>query len=68
MADNFDPTQSYSWAAVKWTGAYTGPTDIAALNAATLFDTSAFANSFSGTFAWHLDQSAITLYLTYTPA
>src|SRR5207248_2111684 len=32
---NFDPTQSYSWEAAHWTGAYTGPTDDAALNAAT---------------------------------
>ena len=28
--ENFDPTQSYSWAAVTWTGTYTGPTDVAA--------------------------------------
>ncbi len=66
--DNFDPTQSYSWAAVKWTGTYTGPTDVAALNAATNFDTSGFQNSFHGTFAWSLDVNADTLYLTYTPA
>ena len=65
--DNFDPTQSYSWAAVKWTGTYTGPTDVSALNASTVFDTSGFANSFSGTFSWSLDTSANTLYLTYTP-
>jgi hypothetical protein len=65
---NFDPTQSYSWTAVKWTGSYTGPTDVAALNASTVFDTSAFANSFNGTFAWQLDLANNTLYLTYTPA
>jgi hypothetical protein len=68
LMDNFDPTQSYSWAAVKWTGAYTGPTDVAALNASTVFDTSAFQNSFNGTFAWNLDVDSKTLYLTYTPA
>ena len=67
-AANFDPTQSYSWAALTWTGNYTGPTDDADLNAATVFDTSAFTNSFSGTFGWHLDTASKTLYLTYTPA
>jgi hypothetical protein len=66
--DNFDPTQSYSWAAVKWTGTYTGPTDVSALNASTVFDTSAFANAYNGAFAWNLDVSSNTLYLTYTPA
>jgi autotransporter-associated beta strand protein len=66
-AANFDPTQTYSWAVVKWTGTYTGPTDDAFLNAATVFNTSAFANSFNGAFAWHLDVSSGTLYLTYTP-
>ncbi len=66
--DNFDPTQSYSWAAIHWTGTYTGPTGVAALNASTNFDTSGVANSFSGTFAWNLDLGANTLYLTYTPA
>ena len=65
---NFDPTQSYTWAAVKWTGTYTGPTDVADLNASTVFDTSGIANSFSGTFAWSLDLSNNTLNLTYTPS
>ncbi len=31
--DNFDPTQSYAWAAIHWTGAYDGPADAAALSA-----------------------------------
>jgi hypothetical protein len=66
--DHFDQTQSYSWAAVHWTGTYTGPTDVAALNAATVFDTSGFANTFSGTFGWSLDIASGTLSLTYTPA
>jgi hypothetical protein len=65
---NFDPTQSYSWAAVKWTGTYSGPTDVSALNASTVFDTSGFQNTFNGTFAWNLDTDSGTLYLTYTPA
>jgi len=52
---NFDPNQSYSWAVVHWTGTYTGPTDFADLNACTIFDTSAFGNSFYGTFAWNRD-------------
>jgi hypothetical protein len=41
---------------------------VSALNASTVFDTSGFANSFNGTFAWQLDLSSNTLYLTYTPA
>jgi hypothetical protein len=65
---NFDPNQSYRWAAVQWTGAYTGPTDAAALNAATVFDTSGFANAFGGTFGWELDLESGTLCLAYTPA
>ncbi|HEY1380693.1 MAG TPA: hypothetical protein VGF55_28080 [Gemmataceae bacterium] len=65
---NFDPTQSYSWAVVQWTGSYTGPTDVAELNAATVFDTSGFANPFTGTFGWSLDTATGTLSLTYTPA
>jgi hypothetical protein len=65
---NFDPNQSYRWAAVQWTGSYTGPTDVAVLNASTVFDTSGFSNSFTGTFAWELDLDSGTLYLTYTPA
>ena len=65
--DNFDPAQSYSWTMVQWAGSYSGPTDSADLNAATNFDTSGFANSFSGTFGWVLDPATKTLSLTYTP-
>jgi hypothetical protein len=64
---NFDPTQAYSWAAVHWTGAYTGPTSAADLTASTTFDTAAFGNTFTGTFGWSLDLASKTLYLTYTP-
>jgi hypothetical protein len=64
---NFDPTRSYSWVAVTWGGSYSGPVDAAALNAATIFDTTGFANSYNGTFSWKLDQSARTLSLVYTP-
>jgi hypothetical protein len=39
MAD-FDPNQAYSWPAVRWAGTYSGPTDVAMLDAATSFDTS----------------------------
>jgi hypothetical protein len=65
---NFDPTQAYSWAAVTWTGTYTGPTNAADLDGSTSFDTSQFVNSFSGNFGWSLDLANKTLYLTYTPA
>ena len=46
----------------------TADTRLSALNASTIFDTGGFANSFTGTFAWDLDVSSGTLYLTYTPA
>ena len=64
---NFVSSHTYIWAAVTWTGTYTGPTDAADLNASTVFDTSAFANTFRGTFGWSLDLDGKTLYLTYTP-
>jgi hypothetical protein len=67
MAD-FDPTRSYDWLAVKWSGAYFGPDDAATLNADTAFDTSGFANPIAGTFGWSLDPTDQTLSLTYTPA
>jgi fibronectin-binding autotransporter adhesin len=66
MAD-FDPTRPYSWAAVRWTGGYSGPADTAALAGATNFDTSGFANPLAGTFGWSLDAADRTLSLTYTP-
>jgi fibronectin-binding autotransporter adhesin len=66
MAD-FDPTLSYSWPAVTWTGAYSGPTDALALDAATSFDTTGFENPINGTFGWSLDAADQTLSLTYTP-
>ena len=65
--DNFDPSQSYVWTAVHWTGTYTGPTEVAALNAATDFDTSGVVNQFGGKFSWKLDTAAQTLSLVYTP-
>ncbi len=67
MAD-FDPTQSYSWTAARWSGVYAGPTDAAMLNADTSFDTSGFANPTAGTFGWDLDPAAQTLSLVYTPS
>ena len=66
--DNFDPTQSYSWAAVHWTGTYTGPTDSATLTDSTVFNAANFQNTYSGTFGWRIDLTSDTLYLTYTPA
>jgi autotransporter-associated beta strand protein len=66
MAD-FDPSKPYVWPAVQWAGSYAGPADPAALNAATVFDTSGFANPFAGTFGWSLDSPARSLSLTYTP-
>jgi hypothetical protein len=65
---NFDPTKAYSWPAVEWVGGYSGPTSVAALDAATTFDTSEFANPVAGTFGWGLDSANHTLALTYTPS
>jgi hypothetical protein len=65
--DHFDPNSAYSWPAVQWAGTYSGPTDRALLDAATSFDTSAFANPVAGTFGWSLDVPDHTLSLTYTP-
>ncbi len=64
---NFDPSQSYVWVAVHWTGTYTGPTDAATLNADTDFDTGGFVNAAGGKFSWRLDTAAKTLSLVYTP-
>jgi hypothetical protein len=64
---NFDPTQPYSWLAGEWTGTYSGPTDPAALDAATSFNTSGFVNPIEGTFGWSLDQADDKLFLTYSP-
>jgi autotransporter-associated beta strand protein len=65
--DNFDPTKGYSWAIARWSGSYSGPTDAATLNAATVFDTAGFANAAGGKFSWQLDAAAKTLSLVYTP-
>ena len=65
---NFNPNAAYSWPAVEWTGTYSGPTNVAALDAGTNFDTSGFANPVAGTFGWNLDTSDQTLSLTYTPS
>jgi hypothetical protein len=54
VMDHFDPMQSYSWPAVKWTGSYSGPTDAATLDAATSFDTSGFVKPVAGAFGWSL--------------
>ncbi len=66
MAD-FDPNQPYSWTAAHWTGTYAGPSDVAALDADTSFDTTSFANPIAGTFGWSLDSADQTLSLVYTP-
>jgi fibronectin-binding autotransporter adhesin len=65
MAD-FDPNQSYSWPAARWAGTYSGPTDVAMLDAATSFDTSGFLNPIAGTFGWSLSGSSLSL--SYTPS
>jgi autotransporter-associated beta strand protein len=65
---DFDPAKPYSWLAVQWTGAYTGPTDPVTLNSATAFDTTGFANSVAGAFGWNLDLNGRSMFLTYTPA
>jgi fibronectin-binding autotransporter adhesin len=67
MAD-FDPSKMYSWPAATWAGTYTGPTNVAALDAATSFDTSGFLNPTAGTFGWSLDSADQTLSLVYTPS
>jgi hypothetical protein len=67
MMDHFDPTQSYSWQAVTWTGSYAGPIDDATLDASSTFVTSGFVNPIAGTFSWSLDVRGHTLSLTYTP-
>jgi hypothetical protein len=66
--DHFDPRLSYTWPAVEWTGKYAGPMDAAALNAATSFDTTGFANPIAGNFGWSLDAADHMLSLTYTPS
>jgi autotransporter-associated beta strand protein len=67
MAD-FDATKPYWWPAVQWTGNYSGPANAAALNAATAFDTTGFANPIAGTFGWSFGADGRSLSLTYTPA
>jgi hypothetical protein len=52
---------------VHWTGAYSGPTDAADLNAATTIDTSGFVNAGGGHFSLQLDAADQTLSLIYTP-
>jgi autotransporter-associated beta strand protein len=64
----FDPSKQYLWSAVQWTGAYSGPADPAALNAATAIDTSGFLNPIAGTFGWNLDATDHQLSLVYTPS
>jgi autotransporter-associated beta strand protein len=66
MAD-FDPTRTYRWPAVQWTGSFAGPADVAALETATTFDTSGVDNPIVGSFGWSLDASDRTLSLTYVP-
>jgi autotransporter-associated beta strand protein len=68
MMDNFDPTKSYDWPAMEWSGSYAGPTDAATLDAATVFDTSGFANRHGGTFGWSFEADGHGLSLTYTPS
>jgi autotransporter-associated beta strand protein len=65
--DHFDPSRSYVWPAVDWSGGYAGPTESKALDAATTFDTTGFVNPAAGTFGWSLDAADHTLSLTYTP-
>jgi hypothetical protein len=65
--EHFDSSQPYSWPAVQWAGSYAGPADATALDAATAFDTTGFANPVGGVFGWDLDSAGHTLSLTYTP-
>ena len=52
---------------MQWAGSYSGPTDSAALNTATVLNTTGFANAAGGKFGWKLDTDAKTLSLVYTP-
>jgi hypothetical protein len=65
--DHFDPSQSYVWEAVHWTGSYDGPASAADLNAASAFDKGAMVNAAGGKFSWQLNAAAQTLSLVYTP-
>jgi hypothetical protein len=66
--DHFNPHQAYSWSAVTWAGSYSGPTDVAVLDATTSFDLSGFSNPVAGRFGWALDVGGHNLSLTYTPS
>jgi autotransporter-associated beta strand protein len=68
MMDHFDPTKSYVWPAVEWSGTYAGPTDADTLDASTGFDTSEFANRYGGSFGWSFESDGHGLSLTYTPS
>jgi fibronectin-binding autotransporter adhesin len=68
MMDHFDPSRSYVWPAVVWTGSYAGPANDATLDMTTAFDTSGFANPIAGTFGWALDTGSHMLSLTYAPS
>jgi autotransporter-associated beta strand protein len=67
MMDHFDPSHSYSWPAVVWSGTYAGPADDDTLNTSTTFDTSGFANPLAVRFGWTLDTTDHMLSLNYTP-
>jgi autotransporter-associated beta strand protein len=66
--DQFDCTHSYVWRAVEWSGTYSGPADVAELDASTTFDSTGFANAITGSFGWSLDTTDHSLSLTYTPS
>jgi hypothetical protein len=63
----FDPNISYSWKVFGYVGTYSGPTDIATLDASTIFDESGFLNPHAGRFDWVLNRSAQELDLVFTP-
>jgi autotransporter-associated beta strand protein len=65
---HFDPTRSYLWPAVEWSGMYAGPSDVSLLEASTSFDTSGFANRFAGSFGWSMDAGGRALSIVYTPS
>ena len=67
LMNNFDSHQTYSWEFMHWSGTYTGPTSDAALNDAVRFDTSQFQNACNGSFSLHVDLTAQTISLVYTP-
>jgi hypothetical protein len=57
LMDHFNPSFPYSWPAARWARSYSGPTDVAMLDAVTSFDTSGFLNPVVGAFGWPVGRA-----------